>query len=104
MFLSDEFTPIIENLLNKYNQLDNMYYDENEKEYESLEEEIEKGTENIITEVVEQFNRHTEHDRNMMQDYYLEFYLDERIDKTELYIDENFVLYEDVSYTKNYLQ
>lgn len=99
-FLADEFNPMINEIQNKYITLDNIT---NIDKFDQLEEEIEKEIDNLINEVIEQFNKMTNYNYdNDIYDYFIDFYIDERIDSSRLYIDNDFILYEDVSYTKSY--
>ena len=101
-FLKDEFTEITKNLINKYYQLDESQYEEDKQsEFDVLQIEIEEEFENIQSEVLNQFNIHTDFNSEDAQNYFIEFYVDARLDEN-CYIDENFILYEDISYSKCY--
>ena len=95
-FLKDEFTPKIEKLIEDYNKLEELYYDnEMEEEYNKLEEETEKEIRKIKDEVINQFNRHTSGDLDG-REYFAEFYADSRLNEDEVYVDENYIMYETI--------
>ena len=101
-FLEDKFTNIIASLMKKYDKLDELWYVEGkQKEYDNLQIEIDEEFENIQNEVLDQFNRMTNLNIEDAQNYFIEFYVDSRLDKNA-YIDESFILYEDISYVKSY--
>jgi len=48
-----------------------------------------------------QFNRMTDFNTEDYLNYFIEFYVESRLGENA-YIDENFILYEDISYVKSY--
>lgn len=101
-FIDDKFTEIIDNIITKYDRLDELRYEEGKQnEYNDLEAETEEEFENIKKEVLNQFNRMTDFNTEDYLNYFIEFYVESRLGENA-YIDENFILYEDISYVKSY--
>jgi len=83
-------------------------------EIEEMEDELETVAEDLAGRIVYRWNRQLDYcflDENLI-DYFLDFYVDERMDDNSVYIlvdgdvetytDSDYELYEDVSYTKTF--
>lgn len=100
-FLPDKDNAYIQetaDLIEKWRNVD-MYSDE----FDDLEEVIEQRIEEIADKIRDQFTHILDGllDDGIQEDYFLGFYVEERMD-SDFYIDEDYVLYENVAYTRSY--
>lgn len=105
-FLADKYNPVIEyaeKIMNRMNNLDynSKYYDNN---YERLTERLTELINELEHECYKRFMEEYEYcfnDENK-KDYFIEFYVDSRMDMEDFYIDDDYVLYEHIEYEKSY--
>lgn len=102
--LADEETPKIEKLAAKFETLFDMEWEN--KQYENLEKWLEKEVDELAEKIANYYDSvfRSLYDEENQLDYFIEFYAAERLDQQNYILveDGNFVLYEDISYTKSY--
>ena len=96
-FLADRH----KNLTDELQELWQKYNYGSEENIEELEEKIEEKTEELMDIVIDTFNIFTTIEPDYLLNYFVEFYVDSRMDET-YYIDENYSLFQDIAYTKNF--
>lgn len=105
-FLADEYNSVIEYAEEIMNRMDNLnyeskYYDNN---YERLADRLTELINELEHECYKRFMDEYEccfDDRNK-QSYFIEFYVDSRMDDDDFYVDDDYVLYEHIEYEKSY--
>ena len=99
---SDKNTMVlIDNILEKINILECMDY--SNKNYDILENWIDRKIEVIKNMVLESFNSLTAMDYDYMKEYFIEFYVNERMDINDYYINDNYELFKHIEYERSYL-
>ena len=97
--LRGSLTEEIKKVIEKLNVLYDMDY--NNRNYHNLEDWIDNKVECLANELVKSFNSLTDYNSGDIESYFLDFYVEERMHK-DFYIDRDFILYQDVAYTKSY--
>lgn len=105
-FLADENNPVIEYVEKLMNRMDNLdynskYYDNN---YERLAERVTELINELEYKCYRRFMEEYEYcfDDDGMKDYFISFYVDERMDKADYYINDEFEMFEHIEYEKSY--
>ena len=89
----------IDDLIEKINKFN--YEDMSEEEADELENFIGSKINKYKSLIINTFNQFTDTDAEDVLSYFIEFYSDERLSE-DCYIDDNFILYENISYIKSY--
>ena len=91
-FLPDAENEYINRLANTINTYYSKYY---EGSHENFEEFFYNECEELLDKISAQFKRHYNFTAEHEKEYFLEFYIDERMNKEDnYYIDDDYVLYE----------
>ena len=99
-FLNNEELKVVDQLQELNSRLYEMNYDN--KQWDNLENKVDELIKEVESIIVNKFNKICTYDRETIKNYFLDFYFDERLDHEEMYIDDDYVLYEEVSYIKSY--
>jgi hypothetical protein len=92
---------LINKIIEKIDIFEGMDWDNNN--YDKLEAWIEEKVELIRCKVLKEFNTLTTIDYNYMEEYFIEVYVEERMDKDDYYINDNYELFKHIEYEKSYL-
>ena len=105
-FLADKYNPIIEYVNKLISRMENLnyysnYYDEN---YDRLENRINELIEELEEACYKRFIEEYEicFDDDNKEDYFVNFYVESRMDMEDFYVDDDYTLYEHIEYEKSY--
>nr|DAH73429.1 MAG TPA: hypothetical protein [Caudoviricetes sp.] len=99
-FLNDEDLKKVEQLQELNNKL--CYMDYENKQYDNLENKINDLTNEVVGIVNDEFDNWCDYDNETIEEYFLDFYFDERLDFESMYINDDGVLCEHIEYIKRY--
>jgi hypothetical protein len=103
-FLPDDKAHVIEDAKKAIQEYDAKQNDDIERdmsEWDKIESDYEEMQEEFTDEILSQFNKCCDYKQSDIEDYFFEFYSNERMDE-DYYIDDDFILYEHISYEKCY--
>lgn len=105
-FLADEYNPVIEYVEKLMNRMDNLNYDSKyyDANYERLADRVTELINELEYECYKRFMSEYEScfDDDNVQDYFTGFYVYERMNLDDFYIDDDYALYEHIEYEKCY--
>ena len=102
--LGDKYTPMVENAVRLADELYDVNMIDEVERAEELEEKVERVAEEIADKMVATYTRILDNyclDDIHVCDYFVEIYADARMDD-DYYVDSDYRLFRDVSYTESY--
>ena len=102
--IEEKYLPIIERARQLIERMDEVKYELSDANYERLEKRIDELVDELEDAVLKRLSDEYEscYDEENQLDYFLDFYVSERMDDS-FYVDmDTFILYEDVHYQKSY--
>src|SRR5699024_3047818 len=102
--LAEQYTPMVENAVRLADELYDVNMIDEVERAEELEEKVEQIAEEIADKMVATYTRTLDNyclDDIHICDYFIDFYADARMDG-DYYVDSDYRLFRDVSYTESY--
>lgn len=91
----------VKKAMQEYDKKQNDDIERDMSEWDKIESDYEEKQTDFINEIVSQFDRCVSYSLSDIEDYFHEFYVDQLNDES-FYIDDDFILYENVAYEKSY--